>query len=236
MLINEILDKKLIEYNNLNREKRNYLGPSMLGDSCLRKIQLQYMQAVSEFSPQTLRTFAIGHALEPLVAGWLRIAGFYLRTHNNSDKQFGFTAADGKISGHVDGIIYDFPQELKEDGFKPPALWECKTMNNKNWNDVNKRGLLLSKPAYYAQVQLYMAYMDPGDNPCLFTALNKDTSELYCEFVPFDAETAQRYSDRAVEVIRAVDAGETLPGVSNDPAFYLCKICSLRNECFGGAK
>jgi hypothetical protein len=109
-------------------------------------------------------------------------------------------------------------------------------MNNKSWNDTQKRGVLVSKPIYYVQVMLYMAYMSLDENPCLFTALNKDTSELYHELILFDAEAAQRYSDRAVQIIKATENDELLPCVSNDSSFFKCKMCGFRSECFGDAK
>ncbi|MDR2067502.1 MAG: hypothetical protein LBP41_00750 [Holosporaceae bacterium] len=224
--INELLDSKLREFNQLNREKRDYLGASIVGDECLRKIQLQYLQHDADFSAQALRNFAVGHALEPVVAQWLRIAGFHLRVQNNDGKQFGFRIADGRIAGHVDGIICNGP-----DFCKYPCLWECKTMNDKRWKDATKRGLLVSKPLYYAQVQMYMAYMKLDENPCLFTAFNKDTSELYFELIPFDPETAQRYSDRAALILQASENNETLPRVSEDPSFYTCKMCACRKAC-----
>jgi hypothetical protein len=187
-----------------------------------------------------LRTFDIGHCLEDLIAEWIRLAGFDLRTKNENGEQFGFSTAGGKIAGHVDGIIYGFPPELKQGNDNASAanqmgawLWECKTLSNKSWNDTQKRGVLVSKPIYYAQVQLYMAYLNLDENPCLFTALNKDTSELYHELIPFDAEAAQRYSDRAVQVIKATENNELLPCISNDSSFFKCKMCGFRNECWG---
>jgi hypothetical protein len=43
-----------------------------------------------------------------------------------------------------------------------------------------------------------MAAAVPGlaDNPALFTAINKGSAKLHHELVPFDAEVAQRMSDR----------------------------------------
>jgi hypothetical protein len=228
--INDILDAKLLERHK-SQIKRDYLGASILGDECLRRIQLQYMQKESEVSAQTLRTFDIGHYLEDLVAEWMILAGFNLRTKDENGEQFGFSAADGKLKGHVDGIIYGGP-----DFCKYPYLWECKTLNNKSWTDTAKRGVLVTKPIYYAQVQLYMAYMNLDENPCLFSALNKDTSELYHEPIAFDAEVAQPYSDRAVQIIKASENNELLPCISNDYSFYKCKMCGFRNECFGGMK
>jgi hypothetical protein len=223
--INNLLDVKIIEERR-KQWKRNYLGASIIGDECLRKIQLQYMQNNPNFSAQILRTFDIGSHLEGLVAEWLRIAGFDLRTQNDNGEQFGFSTADGKIAGHCDGIIYGNPLD-----FCCPCLWECKTMNNKNWNDTKKRGVQISKPIYYVQVQLYMAYMNLDENPCLFTILNKDSSELYHELIPFDAETAQRYSDRAMLIIQASKNNELLPRISNDPSFYRCKMCAHQKSC-----
>jgi copper(I)-binding protein len=64
-----------------------------------------------------------------------------------------------------------------------------------------------SKPVYAAQMAIYQAYMEatvPGisRNPALFTAINKDSQEIWFELVPFDGGLAQRMSDRAVRVIR----------------------------------
>jgi hypothetical protein len=74
----------------------------------------------------------------------------------------------------------------------------------------------------------------PGlaDNPALFTAINKDTQELWFELVPFDPALAQRMSDRAVKIIMATEAGELLPRSFTDPSHYECKYCSWQNRCW----
>jgi hypothetical protein len=170
--------------------------------------------------------------LEDLIIQWLRIAGFDLKTRNENGEQFGFSVADGKFAGHVDGIILSFPEEFpdKQEG---STLLEIKTMNNKSWNDTQKRGVLVSKPVYYSQVQLYMAYMNL--DRCLFIALNKDTSDLYFEIIPFDPGMAQKYSDRAVQIIKATENNELLPCVSGDSSFFLCKMCGFRDHCWKDA-
>lgn len=226
--INEILDARIIEHHK-QQKKRDYLGVSSIGDDCLRKVQLQYEGKEAEFSASTLRTFDIGHRLEDLVAEWLKIAGFDLKTKNENSEQFGFSIADGHIQGHVDGIIFGFPEELEKTGLRPQALWECKTLHHKSWQETARKGLMLTKPLYYAQVQLYMAYLSLEQ--CLFTALNKDTSELYFELVPFDSEAAQRYSDRAVQIIKASENNELMPCISSDPSFFKCKMCAFKNVC-----
>ena len=82
-----------------------------------------------------------------------------------------------------------------------PALWENKALGAASWKEVVKSGVVLARPVYAAQIALYQAYLDLP-NPALFTALNRDTWELHCELVPFDAALAQRCSDRAVQVVR----------------------------------
>lgn len=88
----------------------------------------------------------------------------------------------------------------------------------------------LSKPVYFGQMQIYMAYMGLGS--ALFTALNKDTCELYHENVPFDPAAAQALSDKAVDVLRAADAGDLLPRIATSPDFFLCRFCPFAVRCW----
>jgi hypothetical protein len=220
---------------------RTYLGGSRLGHACERALQLEFAGAPTDdgqgFSGQTLRIFEIGHALEDLAIRWLRGAGFdlYTRKGNRADgEQFGFSVAGGRIRGHVDGIIAAVPQPL---GIGVPALWECKTMNAKNWRETVAKGVVVAKPIYASQIALYQAYMEaqvPGisDNPALFTAINKDTAELHHELVPFDSGLAQRMSDRAVRILQATDGGELLPRIAVTRDFHECRMCPWADRCW----
>ena len=116
-------------------------------------------------------------------------------------------------------------------------LWECKSLNAKSWKDTVKRGVAKSKPVYAAQMATYQAYMEgsvPGisKNPALFTAINKDTAELYFELVPFDTSLAQKVSDRAVTILKAAEVGELLPRHTADPEHFECRFCAYRNRCW----
>lgn len=220
---------------------RSYLGGSRLGHACERALQFEFLQAPkdegADFDGRILRIFGIGHALEDVAVAWLRAAGFelYTRKGNRPDgEQFGFAVAGGRIRGHVDGILAGGPAIP---GLAFPALWECKTMNAKAWRETSSKGVAVTKPIYAAQIAVYQAYMDaavPGvaDHPALFTAINKDTAELHHELVPFDAELAQRMSDRAVRVLRACDAGDLLPRVATSPDFHECRFCPWAKRCW----
>jgi hypothetical protein len=106
-------------------------------------------------------------------------------------------------------------------------------MNAKNWRACVKDGVTVSKPVYAAQIAIYQAYMEPSvpgisAAPALFTAINKDTAELHHELVPFDADLAQRMSDRAVRILQATDAGELLPRIAASRDFFECRFCAHR--------
>ena len=238
--VNAVVDDGLVS-ENAARPPRDYLGGSRVGHACERALQFEFAGAPkddgAEFSGRTLRIFGIGHALEDLAVRWLRGAGFdlYTRKGNRPDgDQFGFSVAGGRIRGHVDGIIAAAPEAL---GLNVPALWECKTMNARNWRETVNRGVAVAKPIYAAQIALYQAYMEaavPGiaTNPAVFTAINKDTAELHHELVPFDAALAQRMSDRAVRILQATDAGELLPRIARERDFHECRLCAWSNRCW----
>ena len=239
--INALVDAALIAEREAT-PPRTYLGASRLGHACERALQFEFAGAPkgegADFGGQTLRIFEIGHQLEDLAIRWLRAAGIdlYTRKGNRPDgDQFGFSVAGGRIRGHVDGIIANAPAAL---GLRTPALWECKTMNARNWRACVKDGVTVSKPVYAAQIAIYQAYMEatvPGISaaPALFTAINKDTAELHHELVPFDAALAQRMSDRAVRILQATDAGDLLPRIAASHDFFECRFCSHAERCWG---
>ena len=118
-LLNAAVDTALAA-DNQSRPPRDYLGGSRVGHACERALQFEFAGAPKDdganFSGQTLRIFAIGHALEDLAIFWLRAAGIDLFTRKGNDpdgEQFGFAVAGGRIRGHVDGIIAAAPKAMK---------------------------------------------------------------------------------------------------------------------------
>lgn len=214
--------------------KRQYLGASRLGVACQRALQYEYAQAPVDpgrkFSGQLLRIFRRGHVMEDCMVEWLRLAGFDLRTEKPGGGQFGFSLLDGKLQGHVDGVIVGGPE-----GYAYPCLWENKCLNSKSWRDLEKNGLAVSKPVYAAQVAIYQAYLQLHEHPALFTAINADNMAIYAEWVPFDAALAQRLSDRALNIISATEAGELLPRGFTESTHVECRFCSWQNRCWEGS-
>ena len=218
--VNAAIDAALIARNRAQPPRR-YVSTSGLGRGCLRQIQYDYLAVPKddgrEFEPSTLRIFEAGHRGEDVVAAWLRAAGFDLRTERADGRQFGFSTLDGRFRGHIDGCLVTGPAAMAY-----PALWENKTLGAASWKEVVKRGVVLAKPVYAAQMALYQAYLQLP-NPALFTALNRDTWELACELVPFDPALAQQMSDRAVDVVRASDAHELLPRAAAERTSVICR-------------
>lgn len=230
--INALIDVALVQRNRA-QTPRAYLGGSRIGEPCARKLVYEYthtaLDAGKGFDGRTLRIFDAGHQFEALSIRWLRAAGFDLRTHRADGEQFGFVTANGRIRGHIDGVIVCGP----EIGATWPLLWEHKALNAKSWSDTVRRGVRLSKPVYYAQLQIYMAYMEL--QAALFTALNKDTQELHHELVSLVLPAAQALSDKAVEVIRAAQSGDLPPRIAASSDFYLCRWCAYARRCWEGA-
>ncbi len=227
--INALIDAALVAERE-HTPPRDYLGASRIGEPCARRLVYEITHAPPdqgrEISASTLRVFEAGHVFEQLSIRWLRAAGFDLRTKRQDGSQFSFSAAGGRLRGHIDGVIVAGPDV----GIIWPALWEHKALNAKSWNDLVKRGLAMSRPIYLAQVQLYMAYLEVECT--LFTALNKDTQALYHEVVAFDPAQAQALSDKAVTILQAAEAGELLPRIAAASDFYLCRVCPYARRCW----
>lgn len=220
-----------LQRQRASQSPRDYLGASRLGVSCERALQYELAKAPVDAGRETdgriLRIFERGHVMEDCMVDWLRAAGFDLRTRRANGEQFGFSAIDGRLQGHIDGVIVGGPE-----GFGYPALWETKCLGSKSWRDLQKNGVAVSKPIYHAQVVLYQAYLQLHEHPAIFTAINADSMEIYTELVPFDAALAQRMSDRGLRVISATQAGELLPRAYQDQTHFECRMCSWQDRCW----
>ncbi len=244
--INDILDAGIMR-KRAAEPKRNYLGASRLGDPCSRRLCYEYagvdVDPGKELTPKMLRIFAMGHALEETAIGsfdpdavtdtfktaalqFFADAGFKLLTRNSKGEQFGFSVLGGKIQGHIDAAIIESPLPI----IPTPCGWEHKGLNLKAWNKVKKHGIKIANEVYFGQLQTYMGYMDLSH--FVFTATNKNTSEMHHELVEFSSSRAQALSDRGVEVIRAVESGHLLDRCANHSDFFVCKMCSYSERCW----
>lgn len=233
---------RAMQSKNAAEPKRNYIGASRLGEECLRMLAYEFHHAPKdperEFSGCTLRIFERGHTGEDLMAERLRLAGFQLVTKRPDGNQirFGTAWSDERqaflMSGGVDGVITSAPYEA---GVATPALWEHKVRAAKYWQKVDREGLRSAFPVYFAQMQLYMAYLDLTENPGLFTCENANTGDLYAELVAFDGAAAQAASDKGIRIVTS-RAPEELPRIASKSTDFRCKLCDFPARCWGKAE
>jgi hypothetical protein len=157
-------------------------------------------------------------------------------------KQFGFTALYGHFSGSMDGLATGV--DATDYWGRHPAQWdvaqdeeilaEFKTHNAKQFAKLidptqNPRGVKGAKPEHYGQM---VTYMEEKKLPLgLYCAVNKDTDDLYYEFVKPDPEHAAELKAKALAILTT----KTHPArISNSPTFWKCGFCDHRPTCHKG--
>ncbi len=205
-----------------NDVPRDYLGASLIGETCLRKIQFEWLTSAT-FSARVRSIFARGRYFEAETREQLREAGFVFAPID----ALGFVVAGGPIAGHADGVILTVPDDIN---LLTPALWECKALNAKNFKAVERDGLAKVFPRYAGQVAIYQNFLEVF-NPALMTIVDSDTCERLHFTVAFDARLAQEAVDRAVTVIEATRAAELLPRFDPSCEDFRCKMCSHLERC-----
>ena len=257
MAMVDILDNDLVRINEKKNAKRyenrkKSLGAGRVGHpmapvyydrGCERALYYEMRQYKSErpFPAKLYRIFTMGHQGEDLVAENLAAAGFVVATHDKDGNQFGFglcidpETGDPQYKGYGDGIIIDGPSELKAaDGsiipLKYPFLWENKMVNNSKYNKFKNEGVERSHPQYYGQVQSYMNFLDLYKNPALLTMVNRNTGEIYPEFIRFNKKHTQEIINRAARIIEAknpLSLGRAAKSWEKIP----CKWCDYKSHC-----
>jgi hypothetical protein len=214
------------------QDARKYLGASRWGHHCERALGYEFHHTTRDagdapqFKPEILRIFDMGHDAETRMAEYMKLAGYNLQTHKPDGGQIGFKACEGKLAGHCDGIIHGGPDL---NGIELPLVWECKALNNKSWNDTSTKGVKVSKPLYYSQMQTYIAYLDLKGY--FFTAINRDSGEVFVEIGLPDMRQAQDDSDKALRVIQSGNP-EELPRCASDETDWRCRFCDFAKRCW----
>jgi hypothetical protein len=221
--INAVVEQATLR-KHADDQVRGYLGASLIGDDCSRKIQFEWLTEVT-FSARLRSIFARGHYFEIESKQQLIEAGFRFAPTEALE----FIAVGGMMAGHADGIILRAPADVRLD-LDVPALWEHKALNAKNFRAVERDGLAKVFPRYAAQVALYQNFLNVL-NPALVTVVNADTCERLHFTVEFDARRAQEASNRAVQVIEATRAGELLPPLDRARQDFRCRMCSHLERC-----
>ena len=225
----------------LREGPRSHLGASVMGDPCARKLWLGFRWAKQEsFSARMLRLFRRGHYEEPKFVNRLTRIGFTIYEHDPATgKQFRISGVNGHYGGSGDGLGYA-PAEY---GLEGAGVFEFKTHGETSYAKLagkivsktpeivrkDGEGLRKSKPMHYAQMCQYGAAYNLTWG--LYCAINKNTDELYFEFVELDHSVA---SSMFVKAETIIGSQVPLPKISESPAFFDCKYCHYTGICHKG--
>lgn len=145
-------------------------------------------------------------------------------------KQWSFIDHNGHYGGSGDAQLSPnlakFFSEIKGLGW---GLLECKTHAGKYYRDLKKKGVQVSQPKHYIQMQQYMHYFDL--NWALYIAVNKDDDDIHVEVVLYKEEVAVPYAERAGKIINNIGPPKKL---TEDASWYECRMCDYRPQCHFG--
>ncbi len=212
-------------------KRRNYLGASLIGDPCPRKVWYDYNGYNKEPIPsQGLMAIEDGHRTEDLTAYRLRLVdGVDLVTHNADGSQVCFSDLGGKFKGHIDGLIFGIKQAPKT-----WHIWENKSCKHEKFNEFKrvkkkfgeKDALKNWNITYYVQHQLYMHYFE-CTRGYLTVSYSGGRDYATCR-TNYKKDIALQYIDRANKIVNASLAPTK---VSEQSDYYLCRFCPFSNEC-----
>jgi len=223
-------------YENDEKKSRDYIGASILGYECDRKIWLEWKGTVNKKKIQTVQEygkkqeiFERGHAAEEMLIKKLINAGYRVE-----ERQSYISAFDGKLQGHIDGIIYDhtnkpFVLEIKTMGEKYFAPIR-KKMNEKSFQIEKKSLLEKNFQQYITQIRLYMYYLKINDGIIIVQNKNKDW-ERYIEYVK---PNQSNIDSVLIRIERIISYEDHIPGTlgDNEKQPFTCKMCEYFKFCY----
>jgi hypothetical protein len=191
-----------------------------LGSDCDRSLWYEQRWAAEKetFTADKLRIFEDGHHAEKQILDDLERTGILVaREDTDTGKQFKVFALGGHVRGKLDGeALIDHVAHVVE----------AKSHNDRSFKDLEKKGVLASKPAHYWQCQYYCHLR--GRKAALYLAKNKNTSKLYAEIIPYDAVAVMRMEGRLANIINAPLAPER---ASENPEAFVCRFCKAKPVC-----
>jgi hypothetical protein len=213
----------LIDAVEIESFPRKHLGASVIAHPCQRKSVYSFRWAHKVVvDARRERIFRTGDFVEDQLVAALKSIG--LTVYGSQDKIHGYQGHGG---GSIDGLISLVPG-YEEFG---AVLFEAKSMNHTNFLNLIRKGVQEAFPSHYGQVNKYMGAL--GVILALYMALDKDTSKIHIEMVPFDVEEYERLCDVERNVIDAMHINE-FPRISDNPSWYQCKTCEGQGVCQKG--
>lgn len=211
---------------------RNYVGMSALGSDCLRKVWYEWRWAnIRKIAPRLKRIFERGNIEEARIIRDLNAVGIEVFRRDGSGHKHAMTGAVGEhqeeligfaghAMGHPDGRALGVIEAPKTE-----HTLELKTMADKYWKVFASKGVKVSHPSYYAQLQIYMRRMKT--DRALFIATNKDNESREYERVYADKEK----QDELERIEFSLISSEVPFGRKFVRTDYRCKMCDQFATC-----
>lgn len=204
---------------------RDHLGASIIGKECRRALWYDFRWVTRRtFSGRMLRLFDTGLREEGrLIRDLRRTGATVLDADPETGRQWQVSALGGHFGGSLDAVATGL--------LEAPKTWhvvEFKTHSVKSFATLKKDGVERAKPQHCAQMQIYMHLT--GITRALYVAVCKDTDELHIERARADPAAGQRLMAKAKRVI---DAPRAPSRISDDPAWWQCRLCDHHNHCHG---
>ncbi len=211
-------------------EERTYLGASVIGEECERKLwySFRWAHAPEQIDGRKAYLFDTGHVEEArMITALKAVPGITVVDRGDDGKQLGFNALGGHFRGHMDakaiGII------------EAPSTWhivECKTHKASSFRATAKHGVAKEHPEHVTQANLYMHY--EGITRAFYLFENKDDSWLDSQRFNYDPIAAAQSIAKAERIIQA---SRPLPKLHENPASksaFACSWCPARGICHEG--
>ncbi|CAB4151979.1 hypothetical protein UFOVP601_45 [uncultured Caudovirales phage] len=212
-------------YEAKPQDHRPHMGASLIGHQCERHIWNNFRWVLKPTFPgRVLRLFSTGQREEGRILDELRgIGATVWETDPDTGDQWRVSACNGHFGGSLDGVAQGLPEAPKS-----TAVLEFKTHSHKSFTDLIAKRVQVGKPQHYDQMTVYMGLMEL--DRAMYIAVDKDTDDMYCEWVHFDAD---RFGQLLARAQRLIDMTEPPPRISEDPANWQCKFCSFHAACHG---
>lgn len=209
-------------YSTKEDPYRDHLGASLIGKECARELWYSFRWfSQQQFEGRILRLFNRGHLEEPRFVALLKMIGCQVWQFTEDGKQFRIHGHNGHFGGSLDAVILGIPEMPDE-----PVLGEFKTHSSKSFEKLKADGVLKAKWEHFIQMQIYMGKMNL--RWALYLAVNKNDDDIYGELIQFDQLQYQRYLDRSISI---VDSRTPPPRINENPSWFKCKFCNVREIC-----
>lgn len=156
------------------------------------------------------------------------------RKHINRAKADGLEFPQYRISdvmGHFGGSLDGIGIMPERYGIHGPVLLEFKTNGTgSGFNKLTESGMPIAKPEHFAQCSTYGKKKD--FEYVVYLNINKNDDSLHVEVVKLDHRLGEQMLAKAERIICSQEAPARL---SDNPTFFKCGYCAMKDICHKGA-